>query len=100
MHKEEEIVVPLLMEHLSEEEQWGLLERLYGMLPVEAMSQMMPMFMSVLTQDEREQEMRTAMRVMRPEMFKAVVVSAPRGMSPQDWQDLVKCIPELSKGSE
>ena len=96
MDKEEEIVVPLMVEHLSEHEQWALLERTFELIPVEAIGQMTPMFMSLLTQGEREEQIRTEMRAMKPEMFRAVVASAPRGMSPEEWQDLVKRIPELS----
>ena len=96
MDKEEQVVVPLMVEKVGLDEQWEMLREVYSRLPVEDFEQMIPGMMSILDQDEREAELRTEMRAMKPDAFQAVVSLAPRGMPPEDWQDLLKRIPELA----
>jgi len=88
--------MPLLIKHLSEAEQWGLLETVYRRVPIEMMEVVSPLMMSLLTQDEREFELRNEMRAMSPDVFKASVAHASKGMSPEEWKDLTNRIPELA----
>ncbi len=96
MDKEEQVVVPLMVEKIGLDEQWDMLREVYSRLPVEEFEQMIPGMMSILDQDEREAELRAEMKAMKPEAFKVVVSLAPHGMSPEDWQDLLNRIPELA----
>lgn len=95
MDKEERILYPLLNEHTTDEEQWGILRQLYMTLPVQMFPQAMPGLMALLEQDEREEQLREFMKTMTPATFKHVVQHAPKGMAPADWQDLCRRIPEL-----
>ncbi len=97
MQKEEAIVYPLINKHVGDDEQWAIIRQLYARLPVQMFPMAMPGMMRLLDQEEREEQVRDFMKAMTPETFKAAIAHAPKGMSPAEWSDLQRRIPELGR---
>lgn len=94
--KEEEQLLPLLDEHFSVEEQGAMSGRIVGHIPPEMMEPLLPWMLDALTTDEREDMLRTLMRTLPAEPFRALSAMLRSHFPSADWAEIVKRLPDLA----
>ncbi|MGD0765820.1 MAG: hemerythrin domain-containing protein [Dehalococcoidia bacterium] len=96
IRKEEEILVPLIEQHFSIEEQANIVNRAIAHFSPDQMQQVLPWMLKALTLDEQEAYLRELMQAMPPEAFHAMTRAVSEGVSPQQWQEITRRMPEAA----
>ena len=98
INKENELWVPVLDEQFSFEQQKEIIDRSMQSASPETMQVMMqalPWMFRAQTVDDREGMLRGFQQMMPPDMFSGVAQLLSGAVSPQDWQEMVRRMPEL-----
>lgn len=101
MEQEEEILLPLLREHFTVEDQSSMMRRVMGRIPAAFLPDLIPWVVSLLNVDDRERLIRNVLRTASPDEFArtcVVPLSAAVGEGVYDrneWNELCLRIPEL-----
>jgi hemerythrin-like domain-containing protein len=96
MRKEEEIVVPLLEQHFSVEEQKGMVGQAMAHFGPDLMPEVAPWLVRWLEPEDQEAFLRMMMSQMPPQLFAAAKVWVANGVPKEMWQEIVRRIPEAA----
>ena len=95
INKENEVLLPVFDELFTLEEQGSIVERLHASIPQDLMQQMAPWVFRAQMVDDREGLIRMVMEMFPPELMQGMVSSFASAVTPQEWQEMVRRIPEL-----
>lgn len=93
--KENELLLPILYEHFSTEEQASILRQMSEHVPPEINGQWLSKTFAVLNIVDREKLLRALMQVAPANKFATVTKMLSNVAAPSDWQALILRIPEL-----
>jgi hemerythrin-like domain-containing protein len=96
IRKEEDILVPLIEQHFSIEEQKGIVNQAVAHFTPEQQQRGFPWIMKALTPQEQEDYLRMLMQEMPPEVFRALTRWISDGVPPMQWEEIVRRIPEAA----
>ena len=96
IRKEEDILVPLVEQHFSVDEQKGVVGQAMSHFTPEQLQAGLPWIVKALAPQEQEDYLRMLMREMPPEVFRAATRWVADGVSPAQWQEIVRRIPEAA----
>ena len=94
--KENELLLPVCDEHISFEEQGRLLGEAMSHMPQEFMMKVLPWMFKALTMNDREGFLREGKEMFPPEQFTGMTQLISSSASAQEWQEMVRRMPELS----
>jgi hemerythrin-like domain-containing protein len=93
IQKEEEILIPLIEEHFSFEEQADIVKRAVAHFSPEQQRHVSPWMLKALTQDEQGDYLRLLAEGMPPEAFQTMIGWIAEGVSPREWVQIVRRLP-------
>ena len=93
--KENELLLPVFDEHFPLEEIEAMVGQFMQSMPPELMRQMGPWVFVRQTDDDREGLLRMAMQEFPPELMKGMAQGLSQVVSSQEWQDMLRRVPEL-----
>jgi zinc finger protein-like protein len=96
IRKEEDILVPLVEQRFSFEEQAEMVRDAVGHFTPQQQQVVLPWILKAHTPDDQEAFLRMLMQDMPPEMFRAATRWAADGVSPAQWEEIVRRIPEAA----
>lgn len=91
--KEDELLLPLLTERLSVEEQAALAGKAGEVTPDEVMEDAIKFMMARIDQDGREEMLGSFQQAMPPEAFQAITAWTESVVSEEEWKELEQTIP-------
>jgi zinc finger-like protein len=95
--KEEQIVVPLVVKHFSDDEQRSMIQAAVSGYSPEQLMQTFPWIVRAQSIEDRVTFIvDDLMKLMPPEVFGAVKVWIQNGLGETDWSDIVQRAPELA----
>ena len=96
INEENELLLPAFEEHFSAEELGKLMDQaLEEMGSPELLMQAVPWMFKAQTVDDREGMLRSWMVMMPPDQLPGILQIMSTGVSPQEWQEMERRIPEL-----
>lgn len=93
--KENELLLPILYEHFSTEEQASILRQMSEHVPAEISGPWLSKTFAVLNIVDREKLLRALMQVAPANKFAMITKMLSNVAAPSDWQALILRIPEL-----
>ena len=99
INEENELLLPAFEEHFTTEELGNIMDQaleVLGSMPPELMMQIIPWMFRAQTVDDREGLLRSWREMMPPDQLPGIVQLMSSGVSPQEWQEMVRRIPELA----
>jgi hypothetical protein len=96
IRKEEDILMPLVEQHFSAEEQKGIVRQAISHFTPEQLQTGLPWIVKALTPQEQEDYLRMLMDDMPPEVFRAATRWVADGVSAAQWEEIVRRIPEAA----
>jgi hemerythrin-like domain-containing protein len=96
MRKEEEIVVPLLEQHFSVEEQKAMVGQAMAHFGPDLMPEVAPWLVRWLEPEDQEAFVRMIMDAMPPQLFAAAKVWVANGVPKETWEEIVRRVPEAA----
>ena len=94
--KENELLLPVCDEHISFEEQGRLLGEAMSQIPQEIMMKVLPWMFKAQTVNDREGFLREGKEMFPPEQYSGMTQLISSSVSPQEWKEMVRRIPELA----
>ena len=96
IQKEETILVPLIEQNFSFEEQADLTRRAVAHIPPELMQQMFPWLVQSLPPDDQEVFLREMMQMVPPNVFHMMSGLLATNLPSDQWAEIVKRLPEAA----
>jgi iron-sulfur cluster repair protein YtfE (RIC family) len=96
IQKEEEILVPLVEQHFSVEEQEDIARRAIGHFPPDLMQQALPWMVLSLPPDDQAAFLRMLMHTVPPDAFPAMSGLLSTSLPPNQWAEIVRRLPEAA----
>lgn len=94
IQKEEEMLVPLVEQNFSIEEQEDIARRAIGHFPPELLQQTLPWLVLSLPPDDQEAFLRMLMSTVPPDAFQAMSGLLSTSLPPNEWAEIVRRLPE------
>ena len=96
IRKEEDLLVPLVEQRFSFEEQAEMVRNAVGHFTPQQQQVVMPWILKAQTPDDQEAFLRMLMQEMPPDMFRTLTRWISDGVSPTQWQEILRRIPEAA----
>ncbi|MGA2285031.1 MAG: hemerythrin domain-containing protein [Dehalococcoidia bacterium] len=96
IQKEESILIPLIEENFSDEEQQEITLRAVAHIPPELMQEMFPWLVRSLPADDQEIFLREMMQMIPPNVFHMMSGLLATNLPPDQWAEIVRRLPEAA----
>ncbi len=95
--KENELLLSVMEDVFSDDEQAGIMRQMLGYPPPELTSQILLWIFRGQSVTDREGFLRMGMQMFPQERFDSLVQSLSSAISPEEWQDVIQRIPQIAE---